>query len=334
MRRSFCFLRIIFPGFLFFSVFTACTEITEFDGLVCGTLTVYSEDFAVVGQVQGIEQARKLLVYPGYVFVVKGDGYIDKYSSETLQLLGSYKIGQPSPAGYFQCTFSPRESSMYVVGSVGNIIEVSIPSCLVVDDFSVCASPSEISASSTSPAYLYVCDGASSTIWIVKASSNITMDSFKLPAGILSIEASESDTTLVGTDVGTYRVEFLVSGGLTAVHQLPVKLVSIKYFPWYGNFAAVSEGAIGIVEVVVDPGTLLPALTFNYQRLIQGTSHLLAGDNDRYAYVLSYMGENMGIIEKYDMAFHEISERVNISGIPLDMDVSGSGLIYVLTMEN
>lgn len=334
MKKSSWFVRSIFPWLILFCLHAGCTDLTEFGNLVSGTLTVYSEDFSVVAQLQGIEEARNLLIYPGYVFVVKGDGYIDKYSSETLELLGSYKIGQPSPAGYSHSAYSPSENSLYIVGSVGNIIEVSIPDCSVVDDFNVCPSPFHISASNTSPAYLYVSDGSSNAIWVVRAINNNPVDSWVFPAGITCIEASESDTTLVGTELGTYRLEFLPSGGLTGVYQLTESLLAIDYFPWDHNFAAVTGQSIGIVEIIIDPVTLLPALFFGYDSYIEGYNYVLACDIDRYAYVLSYLGENTSRIVKYDMTFHEISEQFEFSGIPLDMDVSGSGLIYVLTMEN
>ena len=334
MKNSFSLSGSVFLGLLYFALNTGCTDITEFDNLVCGTITVYSEDFTVVAQLQGIEEARKLLIYPGFVFVVKGDGYIDKYSSETLELLGSYKIGQPSPAGYYHCAFSPSESSLYVVGSVGNIIEVSIPDCSVVDDFNVCASPVHISASNTNPAYLYISSGTSNTVWAVKASTNNPVDSWEFPGGITCIEASESDTTLVSTEYGTYRLQFLTAGGLTAIGQLSECLLAIEYFPWYECFAAVNAYQIGIVKTVIDPATLLPFMFFGYEFSIEGYNHILACDNDRYAYVLSYLGENMSRIVKYDMAWEQIVEQFDLNGIPLDMDVSGSGLIYVLTMEN
>lgn len=334
MKKSICFLRCIFLGLLFFSLITGCADITEFDNLICGTLTVYSENFDVVKQIQGIEEARQLLVYSSYVFVVKGDGYIDKYSSETLELLGSYKIGQPSPAGYSHCAFSRGKSSLYIVGSVGNIIEVSIPDCSVVDEFSVCSSPFLISASKTNPAYLYVSDGASNTVWVVKASNNSLVDSWRFPGGITCIEASESDTTLVGTEFGTYRLEFLSSSRITGVYQMPYEFTAIDYFPWNNSFAAVTEDYIGIIEIAIDPATLLPALFFSFKSPIGGYNHILACGNDRYAYAVSYMGENFSRIVKYDMVSHEIAEQFDFSGVSLDIDVSGSGLIYVLTMEN
>ena len=336
--RAKCFFPIAFVGASLL-VFTGCTNIAEFDSLVEGTLTVYTEDFAVVGQIQGIEEARQILVYPGYVFVLKGTGYIDKYSSDNLEFLGSYKIGQPSPAGYSRLAYSPNEQTVYVIGPQANIIEISIPECLVVDEFIVCSAPSILSASSTSPAYLYVGDGASSTVWAVRGSSNIPVDSWVFPAGLICIEASEIDTTLVSTEVGVFAMEFLVSGGLRAHQVITSDCVSMEHFPWYGNFAAVTPGGgispprIRTIEIEFDPELMEDAFFFSAGKSLQGSNHILGCDSDRYAYVVSYLGGGVSRLVRFDMAFQDIDNEFDLSGVALDMDVSGSGLIYLLTME-
>lgn len=327
-------LMSVFLCSLLVSLFGGCSEITEFENLASCTLTIYSQDFTVLKQIQGIEEARSLVVYPGLVFILRGNGYIDKYDSETLELIGSYPIGQSSPTGYSNVTYCSSKGSIYVVGALGNIIEVSVPDCQVVDDFSICPWPSMLSVSRTSPAYLYVVEGSSSKLWAVKCSSNSTVGSWTSSSGIVSVEASDSDTTLLSTDMGTYMMEFQTGGGFTSRYLQYSTYLDMEYSQWYHHFAVVGAESIGLIGIVIDPVTLLPIMETIDSQPIEGAGHLLSCDDDRYAFLASYMGENIIRMVKYDMALYTISELFETSGIPIDMEVSGSGLIYLLSMED
>lgn len=315
---------------------SGCTDITEYENLTSGVLTVYTENFEVLKEVHGIEEARQILVCPGFVFVITGEGTIEKYDSETLELLGSYMIGQPSPAGYYLSAFSPRESTLYVIGSLGNVIEVSIPGCSVVDEFSVCSSPTKISVSNTAPAYLYVSDGLTNNIHVIRCSTNTPAGSRELVGGILCIEASESDTVLVGTELATYLLYFRSSGELysSASGTAGGDFRDLEYFPWYNAYAAVRSSSLGVLEFIEDPDLHIMILTWGGEYSIAGTNHLLSCDPDRYYYVVSIIDNNIFRIVQYDMAIRNISSQIDVNGIPLDVSVSGSGLIYVLSLEN
>jgi hypothetical protein len=303
---------------------------------VNGVLTVYTEDFEVLNELHGLQEARQIFLYPGFVFVITGEGFIEKFDSETLELLGSYMIGQPSPAGYSLCAFSPRENTLYVTGSLGNIIEVSIPDCSVVDEFTVCSSPTGISATNTYPAYLYVIDGSTNTVLVVRCSTN-TLAAYKEIVGeTFCIETSESDTTLVGTEVGCCVLCLSPSGALYTSNPqaLNSEFHELEYFAWSGVFAAVTSGTLGVIEVIEDPELHTPAIAWDPVVSIAGTYHMLACDQNRYCYVASYLGNSVFRLIQFDMTFRCVTDQIDIIGNPLDFAVSGNGLIYVLSQEN
>ncbi len=81
-------------------------------------------------------------------------------------------VGSPSPSGFTQMALNTRNNSAYLIGSLGQIVELSLPDCTVKDVFTVCQSPVVIAVAPGNPPYLYVGDGPSYSINQVSAITN------------------------------------------------------------------------------------------------------------------------------------------------------------------
>ncbi len=315
-------------------VSAGCDNITEFEAGVSSSLTVYSGDLEVISQVTGITGGVQTLIRPGLVYVVTTDGEMLKYDSETLELLDTYIIGVASAAGYSILEFSPAENSVYIVGATGKILELALPECEVTDEFSVCQFPVAMSISTTIPSILYVADGVTDQVFAVRASTNSLVGTGLINWPVTCIEASNTDTTLIGTEDCFYRASFREGSQMRIAAGLSGSWTDIAFCEKLDAYAGMKSSNLGVVEMVYDPDLGIEVLDFVDGVSVGGNNHMLSFDGERYVYLLSYMGDSVSRILKYDMAFRQIVSEEYISGFPMAVQASSSGLVYVLVVED
>lgn len=315
---------------------TACSDITEqeivFDA---GLYAVSPEDFSIISSFQDMSSPRCLMIYPGRIFAASTEGRVYCYDSETYSLIDSYIVGTGSPAGYHRMVFSPAENSAYLIGATGKILELSMPDCQVTDEFLVGPFPADLCITSGSPGYLWVVDSSANRLYPVKLNGNTTVGSYSL-SEVMQMTCMEPfyspDSLMLGTSNGAVRVILQPSGALYTKTEKGGYYHSITAIPDRTYFATVigtDPGVLAIQSFTSD--TLIP--DFN-PVLLEGNFHFsVPGNDNNHLYVLSSLGNGQSRLTSYSYITGNVLMQKDFEGFPLDLKVSGSGMIYVLTYE-
>lgn len=317
----------------------SCTNLTEHEMAFKAGLHIISPgDFSTMSIISDMAGARSLLIYSGSFFVASTEGLIYRYDSESMELVEEYQVAAPSPAGFSEIVFSPLENTAYLIGPLGKILEISLPDCTVLDEFSVCQSPVKLALGFESE-YLFVVDGPSNSIYRVAINDNKPYNPISFYFTINCIEpANNSDSLLVGVSAAGIRLIEVLSPGTT-------RKTTLLPDGNYQAFAAVpddtlfvgvngySHASVGILDPFMEYLFVIPP--YFYGNIgIQGSTHLIAmGQDWQHAYVLSYLGDNTSRLISYNYCSCAIDQELDIPGFPLDLKVSGNGVIYVLTTE-
>ncbi len=327
------FVKLAFCALSFLLIF-GCLSVTEHEmAFQAGVHIISSENFSTIASIPGVRGARSILLYPENIFIVSTEGIIYRYDSETFELLGEYQIAAPSPAGFTEIILCHNKNTAYLIGPFGKILEISLPECTVVDEFSVCESPIKLALGPQAD-YLFVADGVTSKIYQVRVSDNKVCNNISVYFSINCMEpAQDPDSMLVGTSNGCSLIEVLgpTEARLTEISIIP--FYALAAIPNDTLFVGVAAGELGMVN----PWVFLtwPPGPFFYQNVsVSGDTYFVAVGSDwKHAYLLSYLGDNMSRLVSYNYLSYELEQTIDITGYPLGFEVSGSGNIYVLTTE-
>ena len=297
--------------------------------LIAGLHIITPSDFSESNALSNIPGASAMYILSSNLFILSTEGAVYRFDSSTLEQTGKFTIGPPS-----QMVFSTLKNSAYVIGTYGNIIELSIPDCTVIDEFNICESPVALLLEEGS-SFLFVADGPSSRVHQVAIDGNIKKDNIFLYYSILSMASSQNpDSFAVGTSDGLNSVEVLGPASLRFI-RLPKVTGSFSAMEAVPNdtlFVGMRNNSVGIIDVFHHE--TMPGLSFYNGENIPGSSFSVAMGNDmKHAYVLSYIGDNTSRLTSYNYRFIEEPMELDIPGYPLDLKVSGNGDIYVLTTE-
>lgn len=320
-------------------LFLGCTNLTEHDmAFKAGLHIISPEDFTIITTISDMPGARSLMVYPGNIFIASTEGLIYRYDSETLEMVEAYQVAAPSPAGFSQMVYCSLKNTAYLIGSLGNILEVSLPECTVIDEFMVCQSPTKLALGPSSE-YLFVADGPSTRVHQVSIDNNQAYDNFWIYFDIFCMEPSPNpDSMLVGTSSGIHLIEVLsptdIRGTVLYDEGALLALAAVPDDTIFVGVRGILHASVGIVDVFVPEFADPPPPEFYGAIEIEGTTHFLAMGKDwQHAYVLSYLGDNTSRLISYNYRFSETPLELDLPGFPLDLKVSGDGVIYVLTTE-
>ena len=324
------------------SAIAGCTDITEYSQSYQAGLTVLSpEDFSEVGSVSGLVSPRCMLVYPGNLFVLSTEGILYRIDTETLEITSELELGTPSAAGYSEIVFSENQSAAYLIGAHGNIMEVSLPDCEIIDQFTVGTSPVALAVTSGHPGYLWVADAAENSIHQIKLGDNEDYYTLNYPPeySFRCMEAScYPDSLLVGTSILVSRVEALGPGSIRSgfiLHTNVQGMSDMVRIPNDSNFVAVTAQENQIGELCAYDRNTYPMPPNRYYNIdgVEGSGFILAAANDnRHVYALASLGDGTSRLYRYSYIYpFGINKYVDLPGYPLDMEVSGTGMIYILT---
>lgn len=335
--------------FLMVSCLLSCSDITEQDMAFSAGLHVVSPgDLTVSEVIRDVDGARSLMVYPGKLYVASTSGVVYCYDSETLSLTDEFIVGTPSPAGYSSFLHSPTENTAYLTGAQGKILELSIPDFSVVDEFSVCEVPSELEITTGNPGYLWVVDGMHNTIDQVDLNvheSYYTMHVIE-SSPIKAIEASSyyDDTYIFGTPNSIHAVQVLGPGSIRRRIEKDLygrPWLSFCSIPNDSNYIGITgtSSQCQLGEVCMHDSTMYWFVDepprFYYNSSVTGSDWITAPGNDNYhMYALGYYGEGFSRLYRYTYIgpSYGINGTIDIPGYPLDLKVSDTGVIYILTV--
>ncbi|MCK5036084.1 MAG: hypothetical protein KAS73_09355 [Candidatus Sabulitectum sp.] len=330
---------ILFVATIFSVLFPGCTDLTEHEmSFEAGLHFIAPEDFTIINTISDIPGARSLMMYPGNIFIASTEGRIYRYDSETRELVEVYQVAAPSPAGFSQIVYCSLKNTAYLIGSLGKILEVSLPQCTVIDEFTVCQSPTKLAIGPVSE-YLFVADGPSTRVYQVSIDNNEAYDNVWIYFDIYCMELSPNpDSMLVGNSAGIDLIEVLSPTDLRGTQLYKggtmVALAAVPDDTIFVGVKGIHNAAVGIVDVFI-PQFVEPTPPEFYEAIeIDGTAHFLAlGQDWQHAYVLSYLGDNTSRLISYNYRFSETPLELDLPGFPLDLKVSGDGVIYALTTE-
>ncbi len=326
--------------------FLACSNITEQDMIYdAGLHLVSADNLQIVNTIPGIKNASSLMLYPGKLFVASSGGIVRSYDSNDLSLLGEHIVGVASPAGYFDLTFSPTENTAYLIGAMGKILELSLPDCEVIDEFSVCLSPIDMTITSGSPGDLWVADGPSNSVVRVDIETNESLRVIQIVANSVINELVASncyhDSLLIATTnlIGRLEATDEVGTRLTFVqNSIGASWSGLCPIPHDSNFVAVSNGTkIGeccVYDKNAYPG--YPPPSFYNTDTIENSNWITAAGNDYInVYALGSLGDGTSRLYRYTYIgpSYGINGFADFAGYPIDLKISDSGQIYVLTVE-
>ncbi|MCK5841945.1 MAG: hypothetical protein KAH31_07250 [Candidatus Sabulitectum sp.] len=317
-----------------------CTSLTEYEMAYSGVLHVLSPaDLSTIHTIPGITAARSLLLYQYGFLVTTTEGKVLSYTYDSYDLVGEYTVGLPSASGYHQIAYSSIEKTAYLIGSMGRILELSLPECSVLDEFHICESPVTIVIADGSN-YIFVADGPSNQIYQVSIENNTAYTSVPVDFNINCIEPGQNpDSILVGTSGGINLLEILGPGSLrNTIQSEPVPCTALAAVPGDTIFVGVKgypgDYSVGVVDVI-NSQVHNPTLPEYYGEVdLTGNSHFISlAVDSTHAFVLSSVGNTMSRLVSYNYSTFTMDQQTDLSGFPLALKVSEDGIIFVLTTE-
>jgi|GEM_PF-3143043 len=334
IHRSFlfCLMHVTVAGGLLF--FSGCKTIYEAETAYRGRITVFSQELEEIGSIQIDEAPGCLMVFPGHLIVATKEGNLLLYNTETLEMIGIYTVGPAAPEGYSDMVYIPQRNSAYLVGSYGNILEINIPECTVEDVFSVCQLPLHLVYGGYGSPHFYVTDGINHTFYRVRLSNNTINGFHQFDEAIRAVGQHATDSILISSG-GVTHIASVGSDGLLACRtaflgetQCLGAIQNSEYT------AAVLGGYVGVLTYQFyedSTGSGYYRWTFDNWVQMEGSPVSMACNELHSAYLLSYMGSETSILYHYDYLYGSIQDQVELQGFPLDIEVTASNTVFVLT---
>ncbi len=319
-------------------ILSGCTDLTEFDySMRAGVNIFYTPDLENVHTIENISGARSICGLPDCFVVATTDGTLIRYDLESYEQTGLFSIGSPSSAGYFEIEYSPTESSIYIIGALGRIIELHVPDMDFMDDFSVCETPVdiEIPMDIENPNF-YVAGATLSRILEVKKQNNGLSRICNMTVSPVCM-GIKSDTILVGTLGNTYIVS--INGAVMLQRQMSLfpGILAIEAIPNNTTLCAVFDQFTATIATVLSYFPMyFPPYTPMWigSEAIDGEIHYMCAESDgSYVYVLSYQGDNASRLVSYNCNGYFIEKEIDLPGYPLDIAISPGGTLLVLTAD-
>jgi hypothetical protein len=315
----------------------ACHQPVEYSSSAeSGVTKIRVSDMTVVSNITGITDGRSLQSVGNTEFLVaSGSGVLYRFDSEAMALDTSFVIGFGSGAGYREMIL-PKAGSIYVIGSAGKILEVSLQSNSVVDELVAGPLPVAMCPSAVDQRF-YVADGSDRRIREIDSETNTQLRESQpldeVPVGI-SAESYEKSFLFVccADEAGTverislstlYPGEILLGGVCTDISAFPAESVWAVVHPeWYG-----ANGKLSLCSSFFIPETQSIAISGHPISIcsVPGTTLF---------YILSYLGDGISRATAVNYFTAENEGHVDLEGFPWDITSHANGeFVLVLTSE-
>lgn len=324
-----CLLQLVIAGgFLFVS---GCKNIYEANTAYRGLITVFSQDLEEIGSIQIDEAPGCLMTFPGHLIVATKEGNLLLYDTETLDRIGIFTAGPAAPEGYSDMVYIPQRNSAYLIGSYGNILEIDLPACTVEEVFSVCQLPLHLVYGGYGSSHIYVSDGINNTFNRVRLSDNTINGFHKFDAAIRAVAQHSTDSILISSG-GVTHIASVGSDGLFACRTaFSGETQCMGAIQNSAYTAAVIGGYIGLLSYHLNEDSTLYVWTFDKKVQVEGSPIRIGSNELHSAYLLSYTGSETITLCHYDYLYGSIQAQVELQGFPLDIEVTASNTVFVLT---
>ncbi len=297
-----------------------------------GINIVSTPDLVVVNTIENIAGARSLCAFSDYFIVATTEGTLIRFDLESHQQTGCFNIGRSFSSGYFEIEYSPDESSVYIIGALGQIVEIHLPDMEIMDCFSICETPVDIEIASGKP-YFYVAGASSCRIYEVRKETNGMSRSCTLLSSptCMAIDHTQ-DSMLVGTQA---EVELVSTGPVMRRRKMDKfpTILAIETIPSYVSVRLCAVFEYSTRKIATIKYYFQPPL-WTGMVPVDGDLHYMCADTaGSHAYVLSYLGDNISRLVAYNCSSCSIDDWIDLQGYPLDLEISPEGMLLALTAE-
>jgi DNA-binding beta-propeller fold protein YncE len=314
---------------------SGCHSATEVSGSVQSSVTFIStSDFSIVNTLEGIEDGRSICsINSTLFFVYNSSGRLYRIDSGEMVIDTSFTIdtgtGQPS----FDMTSPPPRTSLFVLGSGGKIVHVSIESSTIVGTFSPGPSTVALCSSRSMPyAMIYAVDGQDDYVREINPSSyNVERSDLLMLTPSCVTMALNEDSLLVGSEVdAAYSFVKLSSTSMSARPPIGIGAVN-DVVPFNSSemryFASLPQWGSGSGYVArIEPPE--PSSRGGYS--VSGNPVKVSADsNGQYLYVLSNTGSGTSLVTVIDELYGWVIAEIPVIGYPWDMAVHGEYLVVL-----
>lgn len=324
----------LFPALIFLA--TACYSPVEYDVVDQSRIVkLQVSDNTVVGTFSDVTDGRSLCSIGNNEFLVaSGSGTLYRFDSPAMELDTSFVIGFGSGSGYGSM-ITPKPGSVYVVGAAGKIIEVSLQTNSVIDEFDAGPMPNALCASPISQKF-YVSDGSDRQIREIDPVSNtvlrtssplncvpvsITIESFQ---NAYLLAASSSEEGSVGrVTLSTFFVNPISLGSSSSdITAAPAESIWAVVHPeWFAE-----NGSVSICSNYSAPDIFSVAVAGH-------PTNICSVPGSTLFYALSYLGDGNSRITAINYFTKEIIAEIDIPGFPWDITSHANGE-YILTLTS
>lgn len=327
------FMVLIIPALLLSGA--ACENFTEYSGPPeAGLIFIDPDNLQIAGSLDGVPGARGLCAgLDGEFFVSSSTGRLYFCNSVSMTLDTSLVIGQGSSSGYSSMAHIPWKNSLYIVGPLGNILEVSVGQRAVVSDFTAGSAPSFILASRGND-FIFVTDPPGNRVRAVRTTTNSVQRNwlFDETPTVMGNNPMGADTLLISTNCPTWvsYMQPCETGGVSRAlkHEAASDIVSSPFLnliltahPRPGN----PTGRVAVID------SLFPGFSIRHNVTVPGNPNLLQLHNDQiHFFVLSSGGDGTSTLFSY-MITQSVSlvNSVELPGYPADMIMAGNRLVIL-----
>ena len=315
----------------------SCHDPVEYDTTArSGVTRIRVADNAVLGTAEEILDGRSLCSLGNSQFLVaSGGGFLYRFDSEAMILDTSFSIGFGSGAGYGAMAL-PKPGSVYVIGAAGKLIEVSLQTNSVVDEFEAGPMPRAL-CSTAANQRLFVADGSDGRVREVDTGVNLVLR-----------ETEPLDALPVSLVAETFLDEYLLAGcpdpegtvgriSLATFHSGALLLESpcsgLMAFPAESIWAAAHpDWSEPHGRVSICSNFYLPDVT-----VVPVAGHpvdICSASGTTRFYVLSYLGGGSSRVTAVNYLTGGIDAEIDLDGFPWDITSHANGqYVLVLTSE-
>ncbi len=334
MKHTKFMIPILFSALILFSA--ACYSPVEYDIVdQSRVIKLRVSDNTIVGTFSDVTDGRSLCSTGNNEFLVaSGTGTLYRFDSQAMELDTSFVIGFGSGSGYGNM-ITPKPGSIYIVGAAGKIIEVSLQTNSVIDEFEAGPMPNALCASPTSQKF-YVSDGSDRQIreidpvnnTVLRTSSplnsvpvSITIESF-LNDYLLAASSSE-EGSVERVTLSTFYVNPISLGSSSSdITAAPAESIWAVVHPeWFAE-----NGSVSICSNYSAPEIFSVPVAGH-------PTNICSIPGSTLFYVLSYLGDGTSRIAAINYFTKEIIAEIDIPGFPWDITSHANGE-YILTLTS
>ncbi len=313
---------------------SGCSNFTEYSELPsAGFFVIAQESLELLGTIPGVEGARALCAAgdKGLFFVSSGTGELHRLNSETMARDTVFTVGPGSGSGYGSMAYVGWKNSLYLVGALGNILEINAATGEIMDDIGSIPAPATITPSKDG-LHLFVSSPMQKRVYGLNTRSNAIQWNwiYDLTPTVTGINTGFPDTLLVATNDASGKA-YVQPCSASPGRLVPLPRSSdIERSDWLGCMFAAHPGrddSFGTVSVI---DSLFPALSILGTVTVPGNPVCLEASRNRtILFILSAARSGGCTLYSCKPDWFSLVDSLELPGAPAGMVTTGDRLVVM-----